>query len=40
VDVERVQERMLAVVEETMQPEHASLWLRATRVFDPFRDGS
>jgi hypothetical protein len=31
VDLEEISERMLAVVEETVQPEHASLWLRPTK---------
>jgi hypothetical protein len=29
VELERLRERVLAVVEETMQPAHAALWLRA-----------
>jgi hypothetical protein len=28
VDLEQIGERLLVVVEETMQPEHTSLWLR------------
>ena len=28
VDLEHISERLLVVVEETMQPERASLWLR------------
>ena len=28
VDVERLTSELVAVVEETMQPEHVSLWLR------------
>jgi hypothetical protein len=29
VDLERLRARLLAVVQETLQPEHAALWLRA-----------
>jgi len=30
VDLDQLQERLLAVVQETMQPESASLWIRPT----------
>jgi hypothetical protein len=42
VDLERLTELLLDVVEETIQPKHVSLWLRkpeAVRAPDLFRDG-
>jgi hypothetical protein len=33
VDVDQLQEQVLAVVEETMQPTHVSLWLRTPEQF-------